>query len=193
MTDTITAAAVCPLGKLGSPGNSPLPTEVIGRGRTTSHFMPVTYTIGATETTTFLATVFQFPVIRMSIIARRLTNAMQPTVENRYAHIAEKSRRYSGPADRACRMVVSPDVTATESRNSIPTNGIRQQIRTVAAIMSRLRNLVCMIMNGNRTGTSHPVWKTNIINSHTTPYLRALAMYQGVWKTPTTPTSNPTV
>ncbi len=156
MTDTITAAAVCPLGKLGSTGNSPLPTEVIGRGRTTSHFMPVTYTIGAAETTTFLATVFQFPVIRMSSIARRLTNAMQPTVENRYAHIAEKSRNHSGPVAKFCRMVVSPVVTATESRNAIPTNGIRQQIRTVATNTDRVRDFVCMVTDDRRTGTSLP-------------------------------------
>lgn len=32
MTDTITAAAVWPLGKLGSSGNRPLTADVIGRG-----------------------------------------------------------------------------------------------------------------------------------------------------------------
>ena len=70
MTDTMTAAAVCPLGKLGSPGNRPDPIEVTGRGLSTTHLMPVTYSIGVADTTMSLMTILLLPVMRISMVAR---------------------------------------------------------------------------------------------------------------------------
>ena len=149
MTDTITAAAVWPLGKLGSPGNRPLPTDVTGRGRSTSHLTPVTYSIGAADTTTSRMTTRLLPVIRKSTAASAATIVMQPTVENRYASTAEQSRNPSGSVAKVCKILVSRVVAIAELRSATPIIGTMPHNMavaiTTAAALAILLFFICII------------------------------------------------
>ena len=144
MTDTMTAAAVCPLGKLGSPGNRPDPIEVTGRGLSTTHLMPVTYSIGVADTTMSLMTILLLPVMRISMAARMTNNMMHPMVENMYASTVEQSCKYSGHVDSACSTRVSRVVTIAEFRSVMPIIGTRPHSMAVAITTAAVLFFVCI-------------------------------------------------
>ena len=144
MTDTMTAAAVCPLGKLGSPGNRPDPIEVTGRGLSTTHLMPVTYSIGVADTTMSLMTILLLPVMRISMAARMANNMMHPMVENMYASTVEQSCKYSGHVDSACSTRVSRVVTIAEFRSVMPIIGTRPHSMAVAITTAAVLFFVCI-------------------------------------------------
>ena len=144
MTDTMTAAAVCPLGKLGSPGNRPDPIEVTGRGLSTTHLMPVTYSIGVADTTMSLMTILLLPVMRISMAARMTNNMMHPMVENMYASTVEQSCKYSGHVDSACSTRVSRVVTIAEFRSVMPIIGTRPHSMAVAITTAAVPFFVCI-------------------------------------------------
>ena len=122
---------------------------MIGRGRSTSHLTPVTYSIGAADTTTSRMTTRLLPVIRESIAASAATIAMQPAVENRYASTVEQSRNPSGSVAKVCKILVSRVVAIAELRSATPIIGTMPHNMavaiTTAAALAILLFFICMI------------------------------------------------